>query len=140
MNNRDFSADLASLHAMLDFIKEFLKTTAMDPEIKHKIVLASEEALVNIIKHGYSPDEKEGRVEISCETLVEKPGVKIVLKDQGIPFNPVEHIEIPESALTSNPNDLSLGGLGISIFISLMDRVEYQQIAGGNQLTLIKYI
>jgi serine/threonine-protein kinase RsbW len=140
MNNRIFSADLAALHTMLEFIKECLRGAAMPPKIKQEIVLASEEALVNIIKHGYLPEEKEGTVEISCGNLTEPPGVKIVLKDQGIPFNPVEHVEIPESALTSNPNDLSLGGLGISLIVNLMDCVEYQRLSSGNQLTLIKYI
>lgn len=139
LNTKVFPADLTSLHPMLDFIRAFLKVIEMDADLKDKIVLASEEALVNIIKHGYPQWGEGGRVEIGCEKLSVQSGVKIVIRDQGVPFNPIEHIDLPPPTLIRDPDDLALGGLGIAIFVSLMDRVEYQQIPGGNQLTLIKY-
>lgn len=139
MNTILFSADMDSLHRMLDFIETFLQSIQIDAVLKDEIILAAEEALVNIIQHGYSPGEKEGIIEISCMKLSEQPGLKIILKDHGVPFNPVIFAEEPHSIVVSDPSQLPLGGLGIKMLCQLMDQIEYQQVPGGNKLTLIKF-
>jgi serine/threonine-protein kinase RsbW len=140
MYQKVFPAEIDHLYTMLEFIKNYGKSHHISSSILDQIILAAEEALVNVINYGYPP-EKEGTIEISCEKPTPKAGIKIIIKDQGVPFNPVEKVPTtlptPSSVLSKAEN--SLGGYGIYILIGLMDRVEYQRIDGGNILSLTKY-
>lgn len=137
MHQKIFSAELDSLYDMLEFIKSYGESHPIPNTFLDRIIVATEEALVNIISYGY-PDEKKGTIEISCEETTPKAGIKIIIKDQGVPFNPIEKVpaEIPPP---STVLDNSVGGYGIYILIGLMDRVEYQRLDEGNMLTLVKY-
>lgn len=140
MYQKVFPADLDVLYEMLEFITHFGEKNQMSPLALDQIVLAAEEALVNIISYGY-PKEKKGTIDIACENSTSQPGIKIMIKDQGVPFNPIENI--PKNV--GKPDllkeiDKPLGGYGIYILIGLMDRVEYQRLADGNMLTLFKSI
>ena len=139
MKQKIFPAELDSLYEMLEFIKDY-GTQSFPSSILEQIILAAEEALVNIISYGY-PNGKKGTIEIICDDSTPKGGIKIVIKDQGIPFNPVEKVpsSLPPPSVELEKEDPSLGGYGIYILIGLMDRVEYQRIDGGNMLSLIKY-
>lgn len=140
MHQKIFSAELDSLYDMLEFIKSYGQTHPVPPAFLDRIIVAAEEALVNIISYGY-PDEKKGTIEISCEDSTPEPGIKIIIKDQGIPFNPIKNVptELPSPSAVLEKAEDSVGGYGIYILIGLMDRVEYQRIGGGNMLTLVKY-
>lgn len=140
MYQKVFPADIDSLYGMLEFIKTSGEKTHISSLALEQIILAAEEALVNIISYGY-PDNKKGTIDIICEETMSQPGIKIILKDQGIPFNPIENAPItpPAPATLLNEAETSLGGYGIYILIGLMDRVEYQRLEDGNMLTLIKY-
>lgn len=94
-----------------------------------RLELACEEALVNIISYAYP--EKEGAIVIEC-TDPEKPGLKISLRDQGIPYDPLDQERAP-------PTEDRLGGYGIPLIIKIMDRVQYQREENDNVLTLVKY-
>lgn len=141
MYQKVFTATLDDLYEMLEFIKNYGQSLHIPEKILDRIILATEEALVNIISYGY-PGDKKGTIDIACERTTPKPGIKIVIKDQGIPFNPVENIptDLPSPSAVLNKADDALGGYGIYILIGLMDRVEYQRINDGNLLTLIKYL
>ncbi len=135
MHKKTFSASLANLHGMLGFIQAYGQKKSIDTLVLNKIILAAEEALVNIIHYGYP--EKNGTIEITCEEPGRKPGIRILIKDQGIPFNPVEKAP---SGKDYNPEELKVGGYGIYIFVGIMDRVEYRRRDEGNILSLIKYL
>lgn len=141
MNHKVFPAELDCLYEMLAFIESFAESHQISSSVIDQIILATEEALVNVINYGY-PDEKKGTIEITCEETSNPSGIKIIIKDQGIPFNPVENVPStlpPPSTTTDKPNE-SLGGYGIYIFVGLMDHVEYQRVNGGNILSLTKYL
>lgn len=140
MYQKIFPAEIDSLYDMLEFIKANGEKNHISSLALDQIILAAEEALVNIISYGY-PNEKKGTIEIGCEETTPQPGIKLIIKDQGIPFNPIEKAPAtppPPSSLL-NETETSLGGYGIYILIGLMDRVEYQRLEDGNMLTLIKY-
>lgn len=123
------------LHAILDFIKEYGKKIDIDYSLFHKIILAAEEAIVNVIYYSYP--ENPGTIEITCEETVDSSGIRILIEDQGIPFNPVEKITKEKELL--DPDKLTIGGYGIEIYSGIMDQVEYQRSKDGNILILIKY-
>lgn len=138
MYQKVFPADLDALYEMLEFITQFGEKNQMSTLALDQIILAAEEALVNIISYGY-PKEKKGTIDIACENSGELSGIKIIIKDQGVPFNPIENApkKLGHTEL-HNEMDKPLGGYGIYILIGLMDRVEYQRLADGNMLTLFK--
>lgn len=140
MYTKSFPAELDRLYEMLAFIEEYAHSHNIAASILDQIILATEEALVNVINYGY-PDEKKGTIDITCEKTRKPVGIKIILKDYGIPFNPVENVPptVPPPKVVDKVTD-TLGGYGIYIFVGLMDHVEYQRVNGGNILSLTKYL
>ena len=140
MYQKVFSATLDSLYDMLEFIQRYGEQHHMPSLAIDQMVLAAEEALVNIISYGY-PDDKKGIIDITCESASSQPGVKMIIKDQGIPFNPIEKAPIiPSSPNVLDEAEATVGGYGIYILIGLMDKVEYQRQEDLNLLCLIKYL
>ncbi|WP_068467048.1 ATP-binding protein [Candidatus Protochlamydia phocaeensis] len=146
MHKKTFPASLDHLHSMLNFIQCYGEAKNIQKKLLDKIILAAEEALVNVILYGY-PDNN-GTIELTCEEPGRKPGIRISIKDQGIPFNPIKKASeskqkglIPPvlGADKTNKIENRLGGYGIYLFVGIMDRVEYKRLDGGNILSLIKY-
>jgi serine/threonine-protein kinase RsbW len=141
MHKQVFPAKLDYLYEMMDFIRVHGQAKNVDAQILDKVILAVEEALVNVISYSYPNPDQEGTIELIFEIFSKKPEMKIIIKDQGIPFNPVEQappFRSPE-ALLQNDNQ-KMGGYGIYIFVGIMDHVEYQRLDGGNVLTMTKYL
>jgi serine/threonine-protein kinase RsbW len=140
MHHKVFPAELDHLYQMINFIKEYPCSSVIAPPILDQILLAAEEALVNIINYAY-PKEKKGTIEITCEDSIPS-GIKITIKDKGIPFNPIENVPtiLPSESHVIEKSTDSFGGYGIYIFVELMDSVEYQRLNGGNILTMTKYL
>jgi serine/threonine-protein kinase RsbW len=145
MGKKRFTAKLDDLHAMLGFIRENGLVYHVPSSVLHIIAVAIEEVLVNIINYGY-PKNKEGSIDIHVELFHEgsKKGIKIDIFDYGIPFNPVERLQIeppPDVQTLLEPSmETLVGGYGIYIFTKIMDKVEYQRLDQINKLSLIKYL
>ncbi len=108
---------------------QYVSLNALNPRFEAdqvlQIELALEEAIVNIIKHGYK--ESSGIIEIHWAYV--DNGVRLKLIDSGIPFNPLQNVTIPEVG--------SIGGYGISMITKIMDS-SYEHTDGFNILTLSK--
>jgi anti-sigma regulatory factor (Ser/Thr protein kinase) len=141
MYQKVFPAGLDHLYEMLVFIKEYGLSQNMSHMILDQMTLATEEALVNIINYGY-PEGKKGTIDIACENSISPPGIKITIKDQGVPFNPIENLPstLPSRSSVLEKSDDSLGGYGIYILVELMDSVEYRRVNEENILCMIKYL
>lgn len=121
-----------NLYDMLDFLREQTKAVGFDEAEMSKIELACEEALVNIINYGYPGTQ--GNVEIECPGIDnDKRGIKILLKDTGIPYNPLSNT--PKTPT----EEATLGGYGIFFITNLMDEVTYNHDGQYNILSLVKY-
>jgi anti-sigma regulatory factor (Ser/Thr protein kinase) len=129
---KNFQASLDHLYGMLDFIREEAEEAGFSHSIVSKIELACEEALVNIIHYGY-PDYR-GNIEIACVRPSSK-GIKIIIKDRGIPFNPLT-IAKKLDPKTANPKE----GYGVFFILKIMDEVRYNREDNCNVLTLIKFL
>lgn len=130
-----FAATLDQLYEMLGFIRGYSQQAGFNESVVSKIELACEEALVNIINYGY-PDYR-GNIEIICQPP-ENKGIKIIIKDRGIPFNPltIQHKFDIHAPLEAR----SCGGYGVFFILKLMDNVSYNRIDNCNVLTLIKFL
>ncbi len=96
------------------------------------LVLASEEALVNILEHGYR--KKTGTIEISVEK--ERGSVSIVIKDNAPAFNPLLHEAAADTS--SSLEERKEGGLGIPLMRKYLDEIAYERKQGFNILRLGK--
>jgi len=65
----------------------------------------------------------------------------VIIKDQGVPFNPVENApkSVAPAAAILEKAETTLGRYGISIMVGMMDVIDYKRIDNDNVLTLIKY-
>lgn len=131
-----FPATLECLPKMLGLIRAEAMAAGFTGEMEAKLELALEEALVNIIKHGYP--QSSGDIDIAVNQIAHM-GIKVTLKDNGISYNPLKNApsvnKDPATPLELKP----VGGYGIHLILSIMDQVDYQRQGDANILTLIKY-
>lgn len=123
---------LAGVRSMMCAVSERLGFTKCDAG---QIALAVDEALCNIIQHGYQK-QPDGRIRISVwpieNTENEEYGIRIILEDEGRQVDP--------SCIKSRElKDIRPGGLGVHIIKKVMDTVQYSERDGkGMQLLLEK--
>ena len=99
-----------------------------------KIILALEEAVVNVVEHAFEAGERES-YEIIFEPVT--AGVRIVVKDKGMPFDPGM---VPEY---STPVDVDQvpAGLGSHLMKTAVDEFEFRNLGrDGKEIHLIKYL
>ena len=98
------------------------------------ILLASMEAITNILIHGYQ--EQKGLIEV--DIAIGRDTVTVRLRDQAPAFD-LDCIPTPDT--TSPLEDRPLGGLGVHLVRKLMDKVTCKPLPGhGNELTLVKRV
>ena len=117
-----------------DFIGRMVRQSALVSEEQNKIILAVDEAVTNIIEHGYNRGE-QGTIEIEVEC---DPGrFQVVIRDSGRVFNPES---IPDPDLMEHVKAGRKKGLGIFMMRQIMDEVRYRYKDGiQNELTLVKF-
>lgn len=128
-------ATFPGVYASLDNIRDFFGTAArevgMDECQVYDVQLAVDEAATNIIDHAYGG---EGNGEIECSYQVIPDGLKIMLRDFGLPFEP-DTVAAPD--VECDVCDRKNGGLGLYFMRALMDTVEFSFNGhGGNLLTM----
>ncbi len=99
-----------------------------------QISLAVDEALCNIIRHGYNCRD-DGRILISLSQGVpQSPGIEIVIEDDALQVD-------PDTIRSRDLDDIRPGGLGVHIIREIMDEVSYtRRDRRGMRLTLVKHL
>lgn len=130
-----FVGTMDQFTSMMKWVQKKIKEAGCPFSDAHKIELAMEEAIVNVICYAYP--EKGQMIELSC-MLVPKKYIQFRIADTGAPFNPLEfHCTVrADEGLESRVE----GGLGITIIKEAMDTVEYQREGNKNVLTLFKKV
>jgi serine/threonine-protein kinase RsbW len=133
MPKRIFPGNFGSLEGISEFIVEKAQKAGFSPNDVYAIQTAVDEACSNIIDHAYGGENKG---EIFIKVKETKENLKIVLRDQGEPFDPEN---VPEPDLTSALEHRKERGLGIFFMQKLMDEVIFEfSEKRGNKLTLVK--
>jgi len=90
-----------------------------------------EEALSNIIRHGYSNERPHS---VTVEFANPQTGYFIfIVEDQAPPFNPVD---APELSVLDSFGEVRMGGHGIRLLKGFADTLEYRRTPNGNQLRI----
>ncbi len=124
--------DIAEIARLGERLGKFAAVHELTPNVRHDLNLALEEAVTNIISHGYS-DHREHQILVRIR--VESGEVIAEVRDDARPFNP---LTAPEANVTAPLDERRAGGLGIHLMQKLMDRIEYQRLENGNLLILKK--
>jgi|SRR5208337_3591098 len=93
--------------------------------------LAVEEAITNVIVHGYR--NQGGDVGVTCRAT--RGIVEVQIEDAAPPFDP---LSLPEPDLTADIEERQVGGLGIFLIRQVMDEIVYRHENGKNILVLVK--
>lgn len=128
------SNDTRHLLAVRDFTSRIARQGSLSREDIHKIVLAIDEAVTNIIEHGYNKGDS-GSIDIEAEWDGDR--FQVVIRDSARVFNP-ESIPAPDMAEHVKAGRKK--GLGLFLMRQIMDEVRYRYKDGvQNELTLVKY-
>jgi serine/threonine-protein kinase RsbW len=126
------AAELKNLVDIRRFVRETATTLGVDPAVVPGVILAVDEAVSNIIAHGYQGQGGTVEIEVSREgdTLM------VRLRDEAAPFDPTS---IPLPDLTLPLEQRTPGRLGIHLIRQIMDEMTHRVTPqGGNELTLVK--
>lgn len=134
--SRSFSlklaAELKQLAAVYDFVRKMAAALELDPAAAYDVQLAIDEAVTNIIRHGYRG--QQGEIEIEIQQA--EADIVVYVRDEAPPFDPTA---VPTPDLTGPLAERAPGGMGILLMRQVMDEASHQLTArGGNELTLIK--
>lgn len=126
---------LANKHDEIVILNNWISQISTDLDMssrdKFRINLVLEEIVTNIIDNAYE-DDAEHQIAISVSK--EEGNFRILVKDDGLPFDPLQH---PNKALPKSLADAQIGGLGIHLFRNYTDECHYRREDNSNVLTLL---
>jgi anti-sigma regulatory factor (Ser/Thr protein kinase) len=122
-------ATLEKLNELTEFVEECADRFGLETKKKFGLLVAVEEAFVNICSYAY-PDG-EGEAEISCAT--EDDAFVFEIADRGSPF---DVLSLPDPDTTLDIMDREIGGLGVYFIRRLTDDVSYRRENGKNILRM----
>ena len=98
------------------------------------IMLTIDEALANVIKHGY--DGQKGRpIDVLIERVCPegRVGIRVLIRDSAKQVD-------PDTIKSRDLDDVRPGGLGVHLINSLMDEVVHRAAGQGMELEMVKYL
>lgn len=126
-------ARLEEVRHACDFVVENAEHTGLDERAVYHCQMAVDEALTNIIEHGFQYQGQHSEIEILCQVDAEHFLITII--DDSPAFNPLEH-DAPDPGEPLDTREP--GGWGIYFICKLMDDVTYRWADNRNHLTLYK--
>ena len=125
-------AALTSLERVHEFVIDATAQAGLDDHTAWQVQLAVDEAVTNIMQHGYDSGQ-DGVIELGWQIVRDE--LLITLRDRGRRFDPDS---VPTPDVTSPLEERQSGGLGLFLMNKLMDEVSFESDATGNLLTMIK--
>ncbi len=114
-------------------VDELAKEESWPPALIYQVNLSLEELIVNIITHGHNSDPTH---EFSVVLNSDADTLSIELRDDGPPFNPF--FDAPEPDTSSKLANRPIGGLGVYLVLTMMDKIDYRREDDHNVLILVK--
>lgn len=130
----DLKNDLPEICRLKNFIETFGGKHCLSKKMVCALLLALEEIVSNIIRHGGGETQKH---RISISIGMENNTVAMEVQDDTRPFN---LLEAPAPDLDIPLAERNIGGLGIHLVRSVMDEVDYVYKKGKNVISMKKHI
>ncbi len=139
-----FPARSQFLEKIRSFCQEALRPHVADKGLHRKLILAIDEAVANVIEHGFAcrGDGEDTTIELSISLEPDRIGVRI--RDCGRPFDPRAKLdavqEDPGASGGSGPYFFHRG-YGLQLIRLIMDEIDYERTPNGeNILHLTKHL
>lgn len=127
-------SDLNDLAKIRRFVEEAARSFTNDQEAVGDMILAVNEAVTNIIVHGYQ--NQQGRIEVDVKQ--QTGDLVVCLRDHAPLFDPTQ-VPAPDSDVPLSRR--ALGGMGVHMMRHFTDALIYRVTPEGqNELTLVKRV
>lgn len=123
-------AVLDSLAELRAFAHRASELAGLARERRYALELAVDEIATNVILYGYGAPDPDRSVWISAE--LDNTSLRILLEDDGTPYDPREHRTPSEEELSAPLEDRPVGGLGIFLALRGVDAFDYRTRDGRN--------
>lgn len=123
---------LLELDRIGDAVEAFGEAHGLSAKLRYQIRLVLDELLTNIISYGYAD---EGDHSITVRMGQYGARLRFELEDDARPFDPLT-ARAPDT--TTEADRRPIGGLGIHLVRTIMDRVAYERVGDTNRLILEK--
>lgn len=121
-------SDPAELAAVRERVSEIATAVGFGEKEVADIILAVDEALTNVIRHGYGgPCEEPIDIRVERSELDSAEAISVSIRDFGKQFD-------PETIVSRPLENVRPGGLGIHIMKKVMDGVSYAPADGGGMI------
>ena len=122
---------LSETSPLSEWVQSLAARYCVDDDLQFAIHLCLEEAVSNIIRHGYAPDTAQP-VTIEFSRLGEGQ-LLFTIEDFAPPFNP---LLAPEMPLVDTSGEPAIGGRGIRLLRAFAHTLEHERTAAGNRLRI----
>ena len=124
--------DVKQVPELNNFVKSVTGRLNLDSSLSSQLMLAVEEAVVNVMSYAY-PLGTQGDINVTASAT--EQSLKFIISDEGKAFDPTVR-DLADTTLSVE--DRPIGGLGILLVKKLMDTINYERVNGKNVLTLKK--
>jgi serine/threonine-protein kinase RsbW len=127
-------AEVQEIERLNGLVRRFGELHDVPSRALYAVNLALDELVTNTILYGF---ENPAGQELCVRVSVAGKEIHGELVDEGREFNP---LNVPAPNLDAPLSERELGGLGLHLVRSLMDRLDYRREGSKNVLTLMKRI
>lgn len=118
-----------------EFVAKVARQAGAERSDIYELQLAIDEAVTNIIEHGYGGEGK-GKIECTCDVVGNR--FRVILRDWGKSFKPEN---VPDPDFNVPLEELKIRGAGLYIMKKVMDEVKFSfDDKKGNILKMVKYL
>ena len=129
---RNFPVSQEALGSAMGFLDETLESFDIPPAAQSAFDIILDEIGSNIVKFSHATC-----FALDIEPIEDPKGVTLMFVDDGLPYDPLSHID-PDTTLSAA--DRPIGGLGILMVKKLSESVTYRRENNRNFLTIFKRI
>lgn len=129
--SKKFFLSYESFEGIIQWIRGYLLQISCESVLERKIEIVLEEALANILEHGYL--KEQGEIEVYLRKISKK-FLEITIIDEAFAFNPLKQAPQVDTSLPMEKR--KEGGLGIYLMTQIVSEMHYSRKEGKNILTL----
>lgn len=124
---------LAELRRAQSWVEALADRVGLGADTRYAVSLCLEEALANILLHGY---HNEPGHPIVLRSWISNGTLSFAIEDKAPPFSPEDAPAIPETSEPKSLESLTPGGQGIRLLRHFAGSLAYERLPVGNRLTI----
>jgi serine/threonine-protein kinase RsbW len=129
----ELDSGLTELSRVQRWIEALAESYGFDADVLFAMQLCVEEALANVVLHGY---RSEPGHPIVIQASISAGILFFTIDDQAPPFSPVEHRSLNDLANSATLESIEPGGNGIRLLNRFAGSLTYERLSDINRLTI----